>query len=452
MTPPPRRGASFVGAAQVAPRRLPPQGDTDDRAETVEAPSEFAPLSAPTAALFRHRAFMRLWFSRLAGTTANQMLLVALAWQMYDLTHSAWDLGLVGLYQFLPAVALVLVAGQVVDRLNRARIVALCMAAQALIASLLIAASAAHSLTRELLFIVSVAVGTVRAFQMPTQQALTPMVLPPELLPRGLAFSSAGAQSAIVAGPAIGGFIYAGGATTVFATCAALFVVAGLIVVGVRYEQPARVKKAITLTTLLGGVRFVRDRPVVLGAISLDLFAVLFGGATALLPIFARDLLHVGAWGLGLLRAAPAAGAFITSVVLTRWPVTRRAGSVLLTAVAVYGAATLAFGVSTSFLVSLVALVVSGAADMISVVIRQSLVQLDTPDEMRGRVSAVNSVFIGASNQLGEFESGVTAAWLGPVGSVIVGGIGTLIVAGAWLRLFPALARRDRLVSSLKTA
>ena len=429
---------------------LRPQGDTEDRAETVEPPTDHAPLERPTAALFHHRAFMRLWFSRLAGTTANQMLLVALGWQMYDLTHSAWDLGLVGLLQFLPALALVLVAGQVIDRLHRARIVAVCMAAQTLVAALLIWGSATHAVSREMLFVVSLAVGTVRAFQLPTQQALTPMVLPPSLLPRGLAFSSAGAQGAIVAGPAIGGFVYAAGAATVYAACACLFVVAGVLVFGVRYEQAARVKKAISLETLLAGVRFVRDRPVVLGAISLDLFAVLFGGAVALLPIFARDLLHVGAWGLGLLRAAPAAGALVTSILLTRWPVTRRAGRVLLSAVAVYGAATLAFGLSTSFALSLVALVVTGAADMISVVIRQSLVQLDTPDDMRGRVSAVNSVFIGASNQLGEFESGVTAAWLGPVGSVVLGGLGTLAVAGAWVRLFPALAQRDRLTTAVR--
>ena len=427
---------------------LRPQGDTEDRAETVAPPTEHAPLARPTAALFRHRAFMRLWFSRLAGVTGNQMLLVALGWQMYDLTHSAWDLGLVGLLQFLPALALVLVAGQVIDRLHRARIVAACMAAQTVVAGLLIWGSATHAVSREMLFVVSIAVGTVRAFQLPTQQALTPMVLPPSLLPRGLAFSAAGAQGAIVAGPAIGGFVYAAGPATVYAACAFLFVVAGVLVFGVRYEQAARVKKAISLETLLAGVRFVRDRPVVLGAISLDLFAVLFGGAVALLPIFARDLLHVGAWGLGLLRAAPAVGAFVTSILLTRWPVTRRAGRVLLVAVAVYGAATLAFGLSTSFLLSLLALVVTGAADMISVVIRQSLVQLDTPDEMRGRVSAVNSVFIGASNQLGEFESGVTAAWLGPVGSVVLGGVGTLVVAGAWVRLFPALAQRNRLTTA----
>ena len=429
-------------------RPLPPQGDLEDRAETVEPPIDHAPLERSTAALFRHRAFVRLWFSRLFGTTANQMLLVALGWQMYDLTHSAWDLGLVGLFQFLPALLLVLVAGQVIDRFHRARIVALCMAVQTLVAIVLASGSAGQFTGREMLIAISIAVGAVRAFQMPAQQALTPMVLPPDLLPRGLAFSSAGAQSAIVAGPALGGFLYVAGAQVVYGVCAALFLVSCALAVGVRYEQPARIRKAISLDTLLAGVRFVRDRPVVLGAISLDLFAVLFGGAVALLPIFARDLLQVGSWGLGLLRAAPAAGAFITSIALTRWPVARRAGTVLLSAVAVYGAATIVFGVSTSFVVSLVALVVSGAADMVSVVIRQSLVQLDTPDEMRGRVSAVNSVFIGASNQLGEFESGVTAAWFGPVGSVVVGGVGTLLVAGAWLRLFPALAHRDKLTSS----
>jgi len=442
-----------VPAAETASARrhdaipLPPQGDLEDRAETVEPLTDRVPLEQRTAALFKHRAFMRLWFARLAGTAANQMLLVAIGWQMYDLTHSAWDLGLVGLFQFLPALLLVLVAGQVVDRFHRARIAALCMAAQALIALALVWGSATHFVGREMLLAGSVAVGIVRAFQMPTQQALTPMVLPPALLPRGLAFSSAGMQSAIVAGPAIGGFVYVAGAQVVYSVCAVLFVVACILAAGVRYEQAARIKKAISLETVLAGVRFVAEKPVVLGAISLDLFAVLFGGATALLPIFARDVLHVDSWGLGLLRAAPAAGAFLTSIALTRWPVTRRAGRVLLCAVAIYGSATLAFGISTSFLLSMAALVVSGAADMVSVVIRQSLVQLDTPDEMRGRVSAVNSVFIGASNQLGEFESGVTAAWLGPVGSVVVGGIGTLLVAASWLRLFPALAGRDRLVS-----
>jgi MFS family permease len=388
---------------------------------------------------------MRFWYSRLASTSANQMLMVAVGWQMYDLTGSAWSLGLVGLLQFLPALLLVLVAGHVVDQFDRARIAALCMLAQVGIALVLALAAHEHWASRELLLVVSVLLGIVKAFQMPAQQALAPALVPPEVLPRALAFSSMGSQAAIVAGPALGGFIYVAGAQAVYAVCGLLFALAALLVHGVRYDHAPAASREMNLATLMAGVHFVRHRPVVLGAISLDLFAVLLGGATALLPIFAKDILHTGPWGLGLLRAAPAAGAFTLSLLLTRWPITRRAGHVLLGAVALFGLATLVFGLSTSFALSLGALVVAGAADMVSVVIRQSLVQLDTPDDMRGRVSAVNSVFIGASNQLGEFESGVTAALLGPVGSVLLGGVGTLLVAGLWFKLFPPLAQRDRL-------
>jgi len=404
-----------------------------------------ATATAPRLPLFGFRAFMRLWYSRLASTSANQMLMVAIGWQMYDLTGSAWDLGLVGLLQFLPALLLVLVAGHVVDRHHRARIVGLCMLAQTAIALLLAASAQQHWASRELLYVTSVLLGTVKAFQMPAQQALTPALVPPEVLPRALAFASMGSQGAIVAGPALGGFIYVAGAQAVYAVCAALFALSGVLVAGVRYAHVKAAARDMSFETLLAGVRFVRHRPVVLGAISLDLFAVLLGGATALLPIFAKDILHTGPWGLGLLRAAPAVGAFTLSLLLTRFPITRHAGRVLLGAVAVYGVATIVFGFSTSFIVAFTALIVAGAGDMVSVVIRQSLVQLDTPDDMRGRVSAVNSVFIGASNQLGEFESGVTAALLGPVGSVVLGGLGTLLVAGLWFRLFPPLAKRDAL-------
>jgi MFS family permease len=401
-----------------------------------------------TDSLFGQRAFMRLWFARLAGTAANQMLMIAVGWQMYDLTGSAWDLGLVGLLQFAPALLLVLVAGHVVDRFHRARILAICMAAQALVAAALGTASAQGWASRELLLMLSVLIGTVKAFQLPTQQALLPLLVPAELLPRALAFGSAGMQGAIIAGPALGGFIYVAGAWAVYACCTALFAMAGGWVLRVHYHHAPRGPQALTRESLLAGVQFVRGRSVVLGAISLDLFAVLLGGATALLPMFAKDVLHVGPWGMGLLRAAPAAGALLMSLLLARWPVTRRAGQWLLGAVAVYGAATLVFALSTDVLLSMLALAISGAADMVSVVIRQSLVQLETPDEMRGRVSAVNSVFIGASNQLGEFESGATAALLGPVGSVVLGGLGSIAIALLWVRWFPALARRDRLVVS----
>jgi len=400
-------------------------------------------VPAPEPRLFAHRAFVRLWFARLASTSANQMVMVAVGWQMYDLTGSAWDLGLVGLLQFMPAVLLALPAGHVIDRVHRARIVSACMAAQCSVALLLWAGSSFGFAARELLLAISVVLGAVRAFQMPAQQALTPSLVPLSLLPRALALSSAGMQGAIIAGPALGGFIYVAGANAVYGSGAALFALAGALCLLVDYEHVPRRAGAVTARTLFAGVHFVWQNKLVLGAISLDLFAVLLGGATALLPIFAKDILHVGPWGLGLLRGAPALGAFGTSIVLAHRPVRQRTGLTLLGAVAVFGASQLAFGLSTNFAISLAALAVSGAADMVNVVIRQTLVQLETPDEMRGRVSAVNSVFIGASNQLGEFESGATAAVLGPVGSVLLGGVGTLIVAGLWLRLFPKLAAHD---------
>ncbi len=398
--------------------------------------------------LLAHRGFLRVWLARLASVAAGQMLMVAVGWQMYDLTGSAWDLGLVGLLQFVPALALALVAGHVIDRHHRGRIVAFCLAVQVLVAALLATGSAAHFASRGLLFAASLVLGAVRAFQMPAQQALTPLLVPQALLPQALALSSAGFQGAVIAGPAIGGLIYAGGAAMTYGSCAALFAIACAFVAPLRYEHAPPPSMPVTLDTLLAGVRFVAAHKVVLGAISLDLFAVLFGGATALLPIFARDILRTGPWGLGLLRSAPAVGALLMSVALTRWPVRRHTGPLLLGAIAVYGAATLGFGLSRTFAPSLLALAVTGAADMISVVIRQTLVQLETPDAMRGRVSAVNSVFIGASNQLGEFESGATAAWLGPVGSVVLGGLATLAVAALWLPLFPALARRDALLQA----
>jgi MFS family permease len=402
----------------------------------------------PELSLLAHRAYVQLWLARLAGVAAGQMLMVAIGWQMYDLTASAWDLGLVGLLQFAPALLLTLPAGHLIDRHHRGRIVALCMGVQVAAALLLCAGSAGGFASRGLLLAMSVLLGAVRAFQMPAQQALTPLLVPTVLLPRALAFSSAGLQGAIIAGPALGGLLYAAGAATTYGVCAALFALACGLCLALRYEHAPPPHEPATLRSLLAGVHFVWHHKVVLGAISLDLFAVLFGGATALLPMFAKDILHVGPWGLGLLRSAPAVGALLMSGVLTRWPVRRHTGPLLLAAVAVYGAATLAFGLSTLFLPSLLALAVTGAADMVSVVIRQTLVQLETPDAMRGRVSAVNSVFIGASNQLGEFESGATAALMGPVGSVVLGGVGTLLVAALWLRLFPTLAQRDALVQA----
>jgi MFS family permease len=266
------------------------------------------------------------------------------------------------------------------------------------------------------------------------------------MLPRAMAFSSAGMQGAIIGGPALGGLLFAGGTGVVYGAGVLFFAVGSLLVMQVRYDHAPPPREPVSLSTVLAGVNFIWHRKPVLGAVSLDLFAVLLGGAVALLPIFAKDILHTGPWGLGLLRSAPAVGALAASILLTRRPIERRVGRALLIAVAAFGVCMIVFGLSHSFVVSLLALAVSGAADMVNVVIRQTLVQLETPDAMRGRVSAVNSIFIGASNQLGEFESGATAALLGPVGSVVLGGVGTVLVALAWFRLFPSLASRDRLV------
>ncbi|RZL85704.1 MAG: MFS transporter [Variovorax sp.] len=389
---------------------------------------------------------MRMWVARLFGTAASQMMLVAIGWHMYELTGSAWDLGLVGLYQFVPALLLALLAGHVVDRHHRGRIVAACFAVQGVVALALLAAVAAHGDSRALLLGLSLVLGAVRAFQMPAQQALTPLLVPPLMLPRAMAFSSAGMQGAIIGGPALGGLLFVAGTGVVYGASLLFFAIAAGLIVRLRYAHTPAPREPVTLATVLAGVDFIWNRKPVLGAVSLDLFAVLLGGAVALLPIYARDILHTGPWGLGLLRGAPAVGALATSIALTRRPVERHVGRTLLLAVALFGVCMVVFGISRSFAVSLIALAVSGGADMVNVVIRQTLVQLETPDAMRGRVSAVNSIFIGASNQLGEFESGATAALLGPVGSVVAGGVGTVLVALAWFRLFPSLAQRDRIV------
>jgi MFS family permease len=379
---------------------------------------------------------------------ANQMLMVGVGWQMYDLTHSAWNLGLVGLFQFVPALALALVTGHVADRHDRRHIVALALLLQLLAALALLLSTHERWISRELILGVSLLLGVARSFQMTAQQALTPLLVPAAILARAMAFSSSGMQAAIIGGPALGGFLYGAGAGVVYAACAGLFVLAAVLVWSARYDHKPAPRAPVTMDTLLAGVRFIRAKPVVLGAISLDLFAVLLGGAVALLPIYARDILHVGPEGLGLLRGAPAMGALLMSLVLARWTITRRAGAILFACVAIFGATTIVFGLSTWFWLSMAALFVNGAADMVSVVVRQTLVQLDTPDEMRGRVSAVNSIFIGASNQLGEFESGATAALFGPVGAVVAGGVGTLLVVGLWMRWFPQLRQRTSLTGS----
>ena len=401
-------------------------------------PSCDAPLSA---------SFRRFLWTRLLGTAANQMLLVALAWQMYDLTGRAWDLGMVGLMQFLPALLLTLPAGQLVDRVDRRGVLAASLVLQALVAIVLMWASLSDSLGRDLIFGASVLLGAARALQMPAQQAIVPALVPPEQLPRAFALSSTLLKVAIIGGPALGGFIYASGPAVAYGTCLALLAGAIAAVASIRRIPVSPSAEPVSFASLFAGVGFVWRKPAVLGAISLDLFAVLLGGATALLPIYAKDILHTGPWGLGLLRAAPSVGALVVGLALAHTPLARHVGRRMFIAVAIYGIAIIVFGLSHDFTLSMVALAVSGGADMVSVVIRQTLVQLDTPDDMRGRVSAVNGTFIGASNELGEFRAGTVAEWMGPVGAVIAGGVGTLIVAGLWMRWFPSLARRDHIVA-----
>lgn len=395
--------------------------------------------------LIRERRFFRYWLSRVTGSMATQMLMVAMAWHMYDLTSSAWDLGLVGLVQFVPALLLTLLAGHAADRWPRGRIIVLCLLGQALVAAVLLQATWSDALSRDLLLWLSLVMGAIRAFQMPASQALLPALVPVSLLPRAMAFSSAGMQAAILGGPALGGFVFALGADVVYALSLALLGVACVALMRLTLPNRQAAPEPLTVTSVLAGVRFVWRHKLLLGGFSLDLFAVLLGGATALLPIYAKDILQVGPWGLGLLRASPAAGALIMSLVLSRWPLQRHVGRWLMVSVGLFGVCIAVFAVSTVFWLSMLALVFSGACDMVSVVVRQTLMQLETPDEMRGRVSAVSTIFIGASNQLGEFESGATAALMGPVAAALVGGIGTVLVAVLWTRWFPTLARRDRM-------
>jgi len=379
------------------------------------------------------------------STVAFQMQAVAIGWQVYGLTGSAFALGLVGLAQFVPGLMLAFVVGHVADRFDRRRIVQVCQAVEALAIGGLAISWFAGNTEIWPIFGAIFCIGAARAFEAPTLQALLPGLVPAGLLPRALAWSSSAMQAAVICGPALGGLLYAVGAGVVYALAAGLFCCSCALIGLIRLERTPPRREPVTLASVFAGVAFIRSRPAILGAISLDLFAVLLGGATALLPIFARDILAIGPWGLGLLRAAPAAGALLMSIVLGQWPLKAHVGRIMFSAVAVFGLATIVFALSSSFWLSLAALAILGAADSISVVIRLSLVQLETPDEMRGRVSAVNFIFIGTSNQLGEFESGLTAAWFGAVPAALIGGIGTLLVVLIWMRAFPSLARRDRL-------
>lgn len=400
--------------------------------------------SAPQL-LRHHRPFIAFWLARVFTASGFQMLTVAIGWHLYQLTGNVLDLGLVGLVEFAPRVLFMLHTGHVADRYDRRKVAALCQTLQGLIALALAVGSATDNVSRELIFALAFLLGATRSFEMPATQALLPNVVPPGLFPRAVAASASATQAATIVAPAVGGFLYAFGSIWVYGPTVALYAVACLLMLSLDSRQQVPQRGRASIESLMAGIRFIRSRPDILGAISLDLFAVLLGGATALLPVFAKDILLTGPWGLGLLRSAPAVGALLMSLWLARFSVERKVGRTMFTAVGLFGVATIAFGLSTSFWFSLAVLVVLGAADMISMVIRGAFVQLETPDEMRGRVSAVNGLFIGASNQLGEFESGVTAHWFGTVPAVVLGGVGTLVVTGVWIKLFPTLAKRDRL-------
>lgn len=399
------------------------------------------PLPTGGLGALRHGDFRRYVAAGFLGGIAVQVQTVAVGWQVYSISHRPLDLGLIGLSQFLPFVLLVLPAGQVADRLDRRRILAACYALLALGALLLLGISLSGLRSTTPIFGILVLAGVARAFSMPTSQALLPNLVPTSSFGNAVAISSSSSEIASIAGPALGGLLFLVGAPVAYGVAAALLGVGSLLVLGVRRPAFTGLSEPISVGATLAGLRFVFSRPVVLGSISLDLFAVLLGGATALLPAFASDVLRVGPAGLGLLRSAPAVGALLAASAVALWPLRRWVGGWMFGCVALFGAATIVFGLSSSFPLSLAALAVLGAADMISVYIRHLLVQLETPDAIRGRVSAVNAVFIGASNELGEFESGISAALFGLVPAVLIGGAGTLLAAAVWARLFPDLRR-----------
>ncbi|QLI83010.1 MFS transporter [Chitinibacter fontanus] len=396
-----------------------------------------------TDSLFHHRPFQAYWLSRIFTAAGFQILAVATAWQMYSITGSALDLGLVGLLEFAPRVLFLLQIGMVADRYDRRLITAATKGAQALAGLILCVLTIRQGMTREVLFALAFLLGTARAFEMPSMQALLPNIVPAALLPSAIAAAASAMQAATIVAPALGGFLFAIGPAQTYALSALMMLIACILMFVLPKPPPAEQLASKGLDHLLAGFRYIRDHKDILGAISLDLFAVLLGGATALLPIFASEILKTGPWGLGLLRSAPAVGAITVSVLLAYFPLQRQVGKKMFVAVFLFGVATIIFGLSSSIWLSLLALVLLGAADMVSMVVRGALVQLETPDHMRGRVSAVNGLFIGASNQLGEFESGLTAHWFGPQVAVVLGGVGTVLVAGLWIKWFPNLWHRD---------
>jgi MFS family permease len=396
-------------------------------------------------AAFRHSSYARFFFARFLGAFATQILSVSVGWQMYDKTGSAFYLGLIGLVQFLPSLLLILVTGSVADRYNRRAIVAACMVLSALCGGALLALTVADAFEPTIVFAILVIFGIERAFAAPAVQSLSPNLVPPKDLSNAVAWNSSSWQTASIVGPVAGGLLYGASPTVAYSVCLLFFVAAALLVFSIPRPAQRVANKAVTRDSLLAGFRFIFGEKVVLGAISLDLFAVLLGGAIALMPVFARDILTLGPWGLGLLRAAPGVGAILVAIALASFPIRHNAGTFMFIGVALFGAGTILFGLSETAWISILALMLMGAADMASVYVRETLIALWTPDEVRGRVNAVNMVFVGASNELGEFRAGTMAHFIGPVPAVVVGGIGTLAVAVIWALGFPQLRKIDSL-------
>jgi MFS family permease len=400
-------------------------------------------------AAFAHRGFVLFVISRLLTVISIEMVSVAVGWQVYAITHRPLDLGLLGLAQCIPGVLLFLVAGHAADRFSRQRLLVACYLGYAFCAAMLLH-FAWHGVVRVApVYLAVLLLGVVRTFDGPVRASLLTEIVPEEAFATAVAWQGSLQKTATMVGPMLGGVVYAltGGPKAVYAAgvigCAAAAAIATAIVGRARAARP----RGTDLGSVLAGLHYIREHRIILGAISLDLFAVLLGGAVALLPVYARDILKTGPWGLGLLRSAPAIGATLMGAMVAHWRLRKHVGTVMLWCVAVFGAATIVFGLSRNLLLSLAALLILGAGDMVSVIIRQTLVQIATPDTMRGRVSAVNMLFIGTSNQLGEFESGVTAAWFGIVPAVVLGGVGSIVVVALWAWLFPELRRVDRLTA-----
>jgi MFS family permease len=407
--------------------------------------STTSPSAAEAQRLLKHSPFLVFFTTRTLSRFATQIATVAIGWQIYDLTRSAFNLGMAGLVQFLPTALFVLVAGHIADRYDRKRVMQICQLVEAATASCLAWGSYAGWLTVPEIFVALAVFGTCGAFESPASAAILPAVAPEGRVQQATSLATAGSQFATITGPALGGMAYALAPNTPYMAMASFWLIASVFTGALQLARPVVAKEPPARDALFGGVRFVRNNPAILGTTSLDLFAVLFGGATALLPIYARDILHTGPWGLGVLRAAPAVGALIMTGILARHPINRRVGMRMFQAVIVFGAAIVVFALSQQLWLSLAALFIMGAADTVSVVIRFSLVQLATPDEMRGRVGAVNFLFINASNQLGEFESGLTTALFGAMPAALIGGIGTIAIALLGMKLFPQLRRVERL-------